>query len=1317
MEYIETVSGTNIEIENSNGDTANSVKLLGDTQQNNYSGRNLFNYKDTINVGSAITVDDEGWVTCTYNNTSGSGTVFQNYFTNNLNLTENTQYNILVEIKNVSGTGRLYVCSTNGNTQGQFNSSAEFSFTSLQSNTIINTLKTTKNNLTGVTQGTRTFVAFFAGQSGSITFRLSVLADTSITPSQFIYEPYVGGTTSPNPDYPQEIITVSGSNTITVSDGTNVNEYTLDLGNLELCKISDYQDYIYKDGVKWYIHKEIGKRILNGSENWQFYGDSRWKFRLNVNDIQPFTNNTYNAPTTVICSHFTVTNWNNANNNGMFTGMRDINTTLSFAYNDMTTLADFKSWLSNNNVTVYYVLNSPIIIEITNELLVNELNSLMRTHLPYGTTYITSQGDLPIILDITYNNWNKYINPSDREALLDGTATIETKIITNKFVNNYIDYNVFETFDMDNNNTTTVYSMHVEGNKEYLFSTLSDDIGLGISYCEVTELPQSFDDIEGWIYHHDDRFIRDGQIPYSPNTTSQSIHTTTYTNYILCIPFFYSLPSLTNIYEGTFSVYTQEPFALTQDNSIISWNHEDFRYVKDQGWIGQFVARQLTGELKNISDDFNITDEDLELQLGVRTNNNTNWYSLGNFLVSKVTDDEVNDKTSFEALDYTKKFNKTYEDRMTYPCTAGELAQDVCDQCGVELGNNVFKNSDYIIEGNVFNNNETCRDVMKAIGKLAFSWVRVDWDNKVYFDFYKQNEVNEFNKANNSKYYNLKTQKEKFGPVNRIIIGYSQIEGERTKIEDGDSIDANGLCELTIYDNPLVYTQEQRESIIASASDLLGLEYMPLNTLTVGHPWLQGDNLFEITDMEGNTFNTIPFDRTIQYFGHIKTAIDVATATKTNTEYAYESDIARAAYNAEIQVNKITGEITALTSRTTVVENDIKNTYTMEQTNELIQNAERGITNIFSESGGNNIFRNTGLWFKGNNTDVVSNKNLFEMPTNFSKTENGITLNVNTNGSISITGNATDFFSADIPLPVPTTVHGNHVLSYRCVGEVNSVLEMSFRDNTLTSGSELASFYSYGNDSDFYINAFGSYECTNLYIFIDDSNSGHYDCTLYIQLEEGTTATEWEPYHYTYQVDSYEFWDGNVEQIKEEKANNTRAMLLKNNTLSQEQIVPNGNYTVSFKYKKLINLANVKCVINDIEYPLTNTNDTEFVQTIEVSSQHINVKFITDIDDSCEIYDLMVNAGSVKLAYSQNQNETTTDTVNISKGITITSTDTDTTFKANADGIRTLDRNGNELTKFTDTGMTTKKMIVEDTSEIVGLLVQQVGNQTWFTKL
>ena len=197
----------------------------------------------------------------------------------------------------------------------------------------------------------------------------------------------------------------------------------------------------------------------------------------------------------------------------------------------------------------------------------------------------------------------------------------------------------------------------------------------------------------------------------------------------------------------------------------------------------------------------------------------------------------------------------------------------------------------------------------------------------------------------------------------------------------------------------------------------------------------------------------------------------------------------------------------------------------------------------------------------------------------------------------------------------------------------------------------------------------------------------------------------------------YEFWSGIVVRQKEEKASNLNALILQNGNLIQEQIVPNGTYTISFKYKKLIALSEPKVYINDTKYDLDEDTEQEFIQIIEVTSQHINIKFNCDINNGCEIYDLMVNVGESKLAYSQNQNETTTDTVNISKGITITSSDTDVTFKANADGIRTLDKSNNVLTEFTDTGMTTEEAIIRKKSQIVGTLWQEVGEQTWITKL
>ena len=363
---------------------------------------------------------------------------------------------------------------------------------------------------------------------------------------------------------------------------------------------------------------------------------------------------------------------------------------------------------------------------------------------------------------------------------------------------------------------------------------------------------------------------------------------------------------------------------LTQDNAIIDWQHEDFRYVNKEGWIGQFVARQLTCNIKNITDDFYIGDREIILYLGIKVGENTTWYSLGNFLVNKIEEDEVKDVTSFKGLDYTKKFNKVYEDELEYPCTALALAQNVCEQCGCELGSTSFKNSDYIIEGNVFTNNETCREVMKQIGKLAFSWVRVDWDNKIYIDFNPETIVREENKIDNSKYYDLITKKDIYGPINKVTIGYSMISGEQTYESDDDDIELNGEKEISVFDNPLVYNSEQRDNIIQSSVDLIGFHYRPCELTTIGHPWLKGNEKLEIIDMENVSHETYAFDRTIEYFGHIKTKIKSIALSETNSKYGYNGIVLKTLRNVQITVDKIDGTITSTVENVTSLSGEVK---------------------------------------------------------------------------------------------------------------------------------------------------------------------------------------------------------------------------------------------------------------------------------------------------------------------------------------------------------------------------------------------------------
>ena len=409
---------------------------------------------------------------------------------------------------------------------------------------------------------------------------------------------------------------------------------------------------------------------------------------------------------------------------------------------------------------------------------------------------------------------------------------------------------------------------------------------------------------------------------------------------------------------------------------------------------------------------------------------------------------------------------------------------------------------------------------------------------------------------------------EKYGPINSIVLSRAD-ESDSVFIQDENSIEQNGLCEIKIKENQIMNFNDRSDYLPDLLEKLNGLEYYINDFVSTGITYLELCDKYKIKIFD-KIYPCIMFNDESNITQGLSENIHTDMPEESETDYKKADKTDRKINQTYIIADKQKGQIEALTSRTETLENKTGDMYSKEQVNQLIINAETGLTNTFSEAGGNNIFRNTGLWFTQS----------------------------------------------------------------------------------------------------------------------DNNNP-------------------------------YEFWTGIVEKVREEKSASTNALLLQNTTLIQEQDVPNGNYTISFKYKKLIQASQVKCVINDVEYILTATEDTEFVQPIEVNSQHINIKFISNIDNACEIYDLMVNAGAVKLAYSQNQNETTTDTVNISKGITITSSQMETTFKANADGVRIYDSKDltTPKTEFTDRGMETDYLKAKNEAEIVSILIQKVGNHTWFTKI
>ena len=591
-----------------------------------------------------------------------------------------------------------------------------------------------------------------------------------------------------------------------------------------------------------------------------------------------------------------------------------------------------------------------------------------------------------------------------------------------------------------------------------------------------------------------------------------------------------------------------------------------------------YEADILKSVMKQLDIDSNIEipiGTEINYQFGLKVGNSYEYLDFGNYIV--YSSEKQEDTKSYKIVAYDKMLYsmKDYEDLgVTYPVTIRDYITALCDKIGLTFANenDTFVNYDKEIlnelyldtEGNSLN--YTYRDVLDELAGVTASIICINDDDELEIRYPSAtgDTIDEqFLKDINVNFG------EKYGPINSVVFSRSE-ESDNIFMQDEDSIALNGLTEIKIKDNQILNYNNRYDFLEGVYNQLNGFEYYANDFSSTGIAYYDLGDRYNIS-VDNNTYNCIMLNDELQVTQGLAENIHTDIPEKSETDYKKADKTDRRINQTYLIVNKQEGDITALTSRTDALEDEVGNMYSVEQINELIQNAQTGLTNTFSEAGGNNIFRNTGLWFENSGEDAQTNP--------------------------------------------------------------------------------------------------------------------------------------------------YEFWEGVVVRASEDKASNSNAMLLQNTNLSQEQIVPNGTYTVSFKYKVLIPTTVASVEINDVSYPLEADTDTEFIQVIETTSQHIKVEFICETDNGCKIYDLMVNAGSVKLAYSQNQNETTTDTVNISKGITITSSDTDTTFKANADGIRTLDNSGNELAVFTDRGMKTKEMIVENQATICNTLIQDISGQTWFTRL
>ena len=144
----------------------------------------------------------------------------------------------------------------------------------------------------------------------------------------------------------------------------------------------------------WYIKKNIGKVVLDGSEdeNWNTGGNNPFYY---YSSLSNFVYVGSNQP--ALCNLFTKGSVGSNNTTLGFFIVNDGN--VRFREETMKTLANWKTYLETNNLILYYALETPTYTKITGEL-ANQLEQVNRGMLSYdGVTNISQvNNDLAFVI-------------------------------------------------------------------------------------------------------------------------------------------------------------------------------------------------------------------------------------------------------------------------------------------------------------------------------------------------------------------------------------------------------------------------------------------------------------------------------------------------------------------------------------------------------------------------------------------------------------------------------------------------------------------------------------------------------------------------------------------------------------------------------------------------------------------------------------------------------------------------------------------------------------------------------------------------------
>ncbi len=309
---------------------------------------------------------------------------------------------------------------------------------------------------------------------------------------------------------------------------------------------------------------------------------------------------------------------------------------------------------------------------------------------------------------------------------------------------------------------------------------------------------------------------------------------------------------------------------------------------------------------------YNLTDTIIIPSVGLKYDDSSDEYiRLGKYVIKDATNEETALNGEYKGLDFSNKLEEVYVCSIEKETdwTIADFYIDVCKQIGLTPKKTEFMNSNIVIEGNPFTNNESRRVVLQNIAQCACSFMDIDLDTDeidlIWFD-------EEYSDTIDKKDYSSLEKNHTFGPVNRLVIKDGVIDGENVTREDTESITKNGECEISIIGNYFLNTESLRTQAIDNIFERIkGFTYVDCKiTSYTGMPYLKRGNKIKVQDSDGTYFDTYVLTHTFTYDGTFTSIIESPALTKTETAMKNKQDFVSKFRKVERTCDKINGQLT-----------------------------------------------------------------------------------------------------------------------------------------------------------------------------------------------------------------------------------------------------------------------------------------------------------------------------------------------------------------------------------------------------------------------